>query len=117
VLLRPVRHLLIVPRRTTGSAFLTADAGATGLIGWLGRLLLAIRPALAPDRHFLLVVAFMAPPLRIRMAAIVASLVAKTLPPPPARRLGIDVARRRRLLVFVVGRRDHAVEPFADGCA
>jgi hypothetical protein len=45
----------------------------------------------------------------------VPTLVAKTLPPPPPRRLVIDIARRGLRLILVVGRRDDAVEPFADG--
>ena len=100
---------------------LIAGAGpiATALLGRLGRLLLVKRPALAPDQRFLLVaaiavVAFTAARLRVRTAAFVTRLVAKALPPPPARRFLIGIARRRPLLVLVVGRRDHAVEPFAD---
>lgn len=88
------RQVLVAPRRATGSAFLTADAVATALIGRLARRLLAIRPALAPGRRFLLGVAITAAPVRVRTAAIVPTLVAKTLPPPPPSRLVIDIARR-----------------------
>ena len=83
----------------------------TALIGMLAR---PIRPALAPDRRFLLGVVISAAPVRVRTAAIVPTLVAKTLPPPPPRRLVIDIARRGLRLVLVISRRDHAVEPFAD---
>ena len=111
------RHVLVAPRRAIGSAFLTADAVATALIGRLARRLLAIRPALAPGRRFLLGVAITAAPIRVRTAGIVPTLVAKALPPPPPRRLVIDIARRGLRLILVVGRRDYAVEPFANGCA
>jgi len=107
------RCLGVARRRAGGGMFRIAVRVAAGPAVAGARLLLAIWAAAARRQRFVVLLAIAAAPIRLRSALFVPTLVAKTLSPSLGR-LAIGVARRRPLNVLVVGRLDHAVEPFTD---